>query len=70
MYERIVRQMAFMGRGAPGAVVVSSALCKSIDQPFSWQCFVRLLALGLWLLAEGAFFVATKRYQLKANSKS
>jgi hypothetical protein len=37
MYPRIVRQMAFMGKGALGAVVVSSALCKSIDRSFSWQ---------------------------------
>src|SRR5579871_3269522 len=37
MYPLIVRQMAFMGRGAGGAVVASSALCKSIDRSFSWQ---------------------------------
>src|SRR5208337_54171 len=39
MYPRIVRQMPFMGRGALGAVVVNSALCKCTS---SW-----LLAPGL-----------------------
>src|SRR6201987_877685 len=37
MYERIVRQMAFMGREASGTAVLSSALCKSSDQSFPWQ---------------------------------
>ena len=37
MYERIVRQMAFMGRESPGTAVLSSALCKSSDRSFRWQ---------------------------------
>src|SRR5580765_1786035 len=46
MYERIVRQMAFMGRESPGTAVVSSALCKSSDRTFPWQsrCSKRWLA--------------------------
>src|ERR1700733_15228033 len=50
MYPRIVRQMAFMGRGALDVVVLSSALCKSSDRSFSWQCG-RSFAFGSWPLA-------------------
>jgi hypothetical protein len=37
MYPRIVRQTAFIGRGALGVIVLISALCKFIDRLLAWQ---------------------------------